>query len=218
MESPLWWWWKHSVKTSAKYFLILSWYQRTLFTYAGANGLIAWMLFKFICACGSSVIIITFLCFEVFSCSVCIVLFFCVLIFVRGAQVAVRQPHKSIATYATQLKWLAEHCNFGDNDCLNEMIWDRLVCGIVNEKWQQRLLAEDKLTYDKAYKLLLSLEASEKQVKDLTRSEATCVHQLRPSRQSSTPTPATKGKPPRKPIPKDIAKPCYRCGGEHNSD
>ena len=91
------------------------------------------------------------------------------------------------------------------------------MCGIVNEKWQ-RLLAEDKLTYDKAYKLLLSLEASEKQVKDLARSEATCVHQLCPSRQSSTPTPATKGKPPRKPIPKDIAKPCYRCGGEHNSD
>lgn len=91
------------------------------------------------------------------------------------------------------------------------------MCGIANEKWQ-RLLAEDKLTYDKAYKLLLSLEASEKQVKDLAHPEATCVHQLHPSRQSSTPTPATKRKPPCKPIPKDKALLFYSCGGENNSD
>jgi len=53
---------------------------------------------------------------------------------------------------------------------LNEMIRDRLVCGISNERWQQKLLAEKNLTYDKAYKLLLSLEASEKEVKDITSS------------------------------------------------
>ena len=85
----------------------------------------------------------------------------------------VRQPHESISTYVTQLKRLAEHCNFGDTDRLNEMMRDRLVCGIANEKWQQRLLAEDGLTYAKAYKLLLSLEASEKEVKDLNTPDAT---------------------------------------------
>jgi len=51
----------------------------------------------------------------------------------------VRQPHEPISTYVTQLKRLAEHCNFGNTDRLNEMIQDRLVCGIANEKWQQRL-------------------------------------------------------------------------------
>ena len=109
----------------------------------------------------------------------------------------VRQPQESISTYVTQLKRLAEHCNFGDTARLNEMIRDRLVCGIANEKWQQRLLAEDGLTYDKVYKLLLSLEASEKEVKDLTsKSEATNVYQLRPQvrhSQSSTPHSSRKG-------------------------
>ena len=46
---------------------------------------------------------------------------------------------------------------------LNEMMRDRLVCGVANEKWQQRLLAEDNFTYDKAFKLLLSMEVSEKE-------------------------------------------------------
>ena len=55
-----------------------------------------------------------------------------------------KQPQESIATYVTQLKRLAETCNFGDAARLNEMMRDRLVCGVANEKWQQRLLAESK--------------------------------------------------------------------------
>ena len=60
-----------------------------------------------------------------------------------------------------QLKHLAEHCNFGDAARLKEMLHDCLVCGIENEKWQQRLLVEEGvLPFDKALKLLLSLEAA----------------------------------------------------------
>ena len=62
-----------------------------------------------------------------------------------------RQPQESVATYVTQLKRIAETCNFGNATRLNEMICDRLVCGISNEKWQQRLLAEENLSYDKAF-------------------------------------------------------------------
>ena len=72
------------------------------------------------------------------------------------------------ATYVTQLKRLAETCKFGDTARLHEIIRDRLICGIANEKWQQKLLAEENLTYEKAYKLLLSLEASAKEVKDIS--------------------------------------------------
>ena len=101
----------------------------------------------------------------------------------------VRRSQESVATYVAELKRIAEHCNFGDNARLNEMIRDRLVCGIANDKWKQRLLAEDpkKLNFDKAYSLLLSLEASEKQVKVLTQPEATQVHQLRPPDRASLP-------------------------------
>ena len=91
-----------------------------------------------------------------------------------------RQPQESVATYVTQLQRIAETCNFGDAARLNEMIRDRLVCGISNEKWQQRPLAEENLSYAKAIKLLLTLEASEKEVKDLSGSTRDPqVHQVR---------------------------------------
>ena len=84
----------------------------------------------------------------------------------------VRQSHESVATYVAQLKQIAENCNFGDAARVNEILRDRLVCRIANEKWQQRLLAEDGLSYDKAQKLLLSLEAAEKGIKDLAGDPA----------------------------------------------
>ena len=95
------------------------------------------------------------------------------------------------------------------------MIRDRLVCRIANEKWQQRLLAEEKLTYEKPYKLLLSLEASEK-VKDLSSSVSVPqVHQVhRPdSRQQSTQVTAAVKNKSTKP-----SRQCYHCGGGHMAD
>ena len=94
----------------------------------------------------------------------------------------VHRSQESVAMYMAELKRIAEHCNFSDNARLNVMIRDRLVCGIANNKWKQHLLAEDpkKLNFDKVYSLLLSLEASEKQVKVLTQPEATQVHQAPP--------------------------------------
>ena len=133
-----------------------------------------------------------------------------------------RQPQESIATYVTQLKRLAETCDFGDAARLNEMMRDRLVCGVANEKWQ-RLLAEDNLTYGKAFKLLLSMEAPEKEAKNLSSnvnggSLATQVHKLhhRHARQHSTRNPQVKRDDGTK--SDKTTKPCYRCGGEHNSD
>ena len=80
----------------------------------------------------------------------------------------VRESHESVATYIAQLKQIAGNCNFGETVRVNEMLRDRLVCGIANEKWQQRLLAEEGLTYDTARKLLLALEAAERGLKDLS--------------------------------------------------
>ena len=58
----------------------------------------------------------------------------------------VRQPHESVATYIAQLKQIAEHCNYGDTARINEMVRDRLFCGIANTKWQNHLLTEDPMT------------------------------------------------------------------------
>ena len=126
----------------------------------------------------------------------------------------VQQPHETIAMYVTQLKRLAEHCNFGNAERLDKMIRDRLVCRIANEKWQQRQLTEDKFTYDKAFKLLLSLEASKKEAKDLTHSDTMSIHQVHRSRTSPT---QHSGKLPKTTGKEKYYKKCHRCGGEHNS-
>ena len=63
-----------------------------------------------------------------------------------------------------------EHCGFGTSEKLQENLRDRLICGINNEKWQTRFLAEDSPDYKKIYDLVISLEAAEKGVKKLQDS------------------------------------------------
>ena len=67
-----------------------------------------------------------------------------------------RKDTESVATYVAELKRLGEYCEFGDK--LNEMVRDRLVCGVNDIRIQNRLLQESKLTYDKAFELAQSVE------------------------------------------------------------
>ena len=71
---------------------------------------------------------------------------------------------ESISTYVAELHHLSEHCNFGPS--LNEMLRDRIVCGIKDQKIQRRLLAEPELTFDKAFKLVSASESADKNAKD----------------------------------------------------
>ena len=59
-----------------------------------------------------------------------------------------RLPNESIAEYLAVLRRLSEPCEYGTT--LNQMLRDRLVCGIKYEKIQQRLLSEKALTLEKA--------------------------------------------------------------------
>ena len=77
----------------------------------------------------------------------------------------VRKQGESVATYVAELKRLFEHCEFAAT--LNDMLCDRLACGINDSRIQRRLLAEPVLNYKKAYELALALEAAEKSAQDL---------------------------------------------------
>ena len=82
----------------------------------------------------------------------------------------VRKAGESIAYYVAELRSLSEYCNFGA--VLNDMIRDRLVCGLNDAAIQKRLLAEPALTYAKAVELALSAETSAQSVRELrSRSE-----------------------------------------------
>ena len=119
----------------------------------------------------------------------------------------VRESHESVATFIAQLKQLAESCNFGDTERVNEMLRDRLVCGVANEKWQQRLLAEEGLTYETTTKLLLSLEAAEKELKDLSGDASKKLHytQRRSITRGTSKTPAN-----------SRVESCKHCGRAHD--
>lgn len=122
----------------------------------------------------------------------------------------VRAPGESIASYVAALRELALHCEYGDK--LTEMLTDRLVCGVNHKGIQRKLLAQEDLTYDKAYALALSVEASEKDAVKLQNSKPGLARPL------PTDLPASEEKvyytastKPRR----GATVTCYRCGGAH---
>ena len=68
-----------------------------------------------------------------------------------------RKPNESINEYIAKLRELAEYCNFGA--VLDDMLRDRVVCGVGNREIQQALLAKgDALTLKKSFSFLVYLD------------------------------------------------------------
>ena len=76
-----------------------------------------------------------------------------------------RRPGESVATFVAELRNLSEFCNFGEK--LEEMIRDRLVCGINDGAMQKRLLAETGLTYTRAVELAQALERADRNMREI---------------------------------------------------
>ena len=77
----------------------------------------------------------------------------------------VRQRGESVASFVAELRHLAIDCEFGDS--LNEMLRDRLVCGVNDSRIQRRLLSEADLDFDKALKAALAMEMADRDAEDL---------------------------------------------------
>ena len=76
-----------------------------------------------------------------------------------------RQPGESISTYMSKLRRLTEYCEYGA--VLDDMLRDRLVCGVRHERIQQKLLSEDKLTLKKATQITQSMESAVAQASEI---------------------------------------------------
>ena len=74
-----------------------------------------------------------------------------------------RKPGESVANFIASLRALSEHCNFGT--VLEDMLRDRLVCGVNDDTTQKRLLAEPNLTYKRAVEIARGLETADKNLK-----------------------------------------------------
>ena len=103
----------------------------------------------------------------------------------------VQKEGESIKVYAASLQKLAEHCAFGQS--LADTLRDRLVCGMRNEKVQQRLLTMGNLTFRKAVEEAEMAERASKDVVEFHESVPE-VHRL----------------------PAHAGGRCYRCDGQHD--
>ena len=113
----------------------------------------------------------------------------------------VRNPNESVSKYVSELKKLAVDCAFGSAEALNQMLCDRLLCGINDARIQRRLLTEENLTYDKAFTICQSIELADQSTQALS---------------SEKPPPADIHRVPAK-KPSKLPTECYRCGGAHSS-
>ena len=106
-----------------------------------------------------------------------------------------RRNDESVAEYVAELRHLSTHCNFGET--LNDMIRDRIVCGVNSAEVQKKLLSVgNTLTLDKALKLAIGFETASKNAENLPHG-------------------GSQGHP----ILKVGGKTCFQCGGGgHESD
>ena len=120
-----------------------------------------------------------------------------------------RRSDESIAEFVAELKSIARHCKLGN--VLNDMLRDRLVCGVNDTRIQRSLLQEPNLTYEKALEIAQGIEAAAKNAQQLhLQPTATTVQHLqqrnRPRLQRSA---ISSHHPP------SSTQPCYRCGEQH---
>ena len=78
-----------------------------------------------------------------------------------------RGPKESIANYVAELRALGQTCGFGDS--LDDMLRDRLVCGVNDERVQRRLLSEreTRLNFKRALELANMMESADKNSREL---------------------------------------------------
>ena len=112
-----------------------------------------------------------------------------------------RKEGVSVAAFVAELRQLSEYCEFGP--VLDDMLRDRLVCGINNDSIQRRLLGEVTLTFKKALEIAHAMETAANNSKDIQAANASVpqstVHRLFKE---------GRGKPMK-------SLKCYQCGGAH---
>ena len=118
-----------------------------------------------------------------------------------------QEEGESISTFIANLRRLSEHCKY--ERILDDMLRDRLVCGVRDKRIQQRLLAEPELTFQKARELALAAETAARNSQDLQASKTSItraelllkIQSQRKTLKSSTDADGTTA--------------CYHCGGNH---
>ena len=117
---------------------------------------------------------------------------------------AKQAPGQSICDFAAHLKKLAVYCEFTLNQP-QDSLRDRLICGLLSESIQKKLLARN-YTFQQALDVALAEEAAARNVRDMTTVEGKAVNRMVSSR---------KMQKSRK--PSNTTRRCDRCGLTNHS-
>ena len=79
-----------------------------------------------------------------------------------------QQPGESVATYLAELRRLAAKCEFTGGH-LQQILRDRLVCGLCDQVVQKRLLTEPSLPLDRVLEIAKGMEAAAENARALSR-------------------------------------------------
>ena len=124
-----------------------------------------------------------------------------------------RKPGESIANFVADLRRLSECCEFGES--LAAMLCNRLICGINNDRMQHRLLAESKLSFEKANELAQAIETADHDAKELQGPTA-AVSKLNRGTGKNFSTGTRQMTSPM--THKNLQNNCYRCGEKHSAN
>ena len=125
-----------------------------------------------------------------------------------------QQLNESVQVYIARLRQLSRDCQFGS--FLEEMIRDRLVCGIKSDRIQNRLLSEPELSLQRATEMAVALETAGRDQQELAGTYSSGAQPSESSVQrihSSAESRHTRGnRPSSKHTSSDSdAKKCWRC-------
>ena len=120
---------------------------------------------------------------------------------------------ETIDQFVTALRLLAKECNF--KELHDELIRDRIVCGITSDRVKERLLREQDLTLDKAIHICRAEEVSKKQMKCISEEAVTdpVVHAMKHSKRKYVEKTTTQNKTGSQ--KQSVPGNCHNCGTVH---
>ena len=121
------------------------------------------------------------------------------------------QPEESVSVFVSELYSLAEFCNYGA--VLDDMLRDRMVCGINNTSIQRYLVSEQDLPFENAHALALGMETGARNVQTLQKSVEAVVSTAENSDSSEMTVHEVRNRA----SPGTERKTCYCCGKADHS-
>ena len=96
-----------------------------------------------------------------------------------------------------------------------ELIRDRVICGVNSERLKARLLREEDLTLEKAINICKAEEKSRKELKDLTKDDSSKVNFVKhESKKGNDELKLVNSKTEKPKLPGHVIK-CGKCGKQH---